>query len=368
MSILELDRNQMSDSGHDAKFFADVPFLKSPAKDGDGKPTGAIELRGYASTWVKDRDEEWIDPAAFDRSLAAYLQKNPIILWQHDMEKPIGVMKEAFIDEFGLNVVAEVPKPSDKSPDWKWHAYESITRGIVKTFSIGGIFTRDFVMGREVIKEIELLEVSVVSIPSNPESIFEAAVKAVKGESKRPRLNQGHVKQMRQLIGIDAISEPELLMMSAAEKVARYEELATAYKRAGLMPPAIDEWKSLEPRVFAAKAADGADHKAFLGLTDEIIAVTKKVNGGLAIDEKRGRTVSKNNEEKLRAALGVLDEAEKQIDTWAEQAKTIVGNAKSEIDVVLKQVDGDDEEPELEPGKEADDGIGDAVRRAGGEE
>jgi len=368
MSIVELER---APSRFD--FDVDIPFVKSAELDEKGKPTGVLELRGYASTWVKDRDEEWIDPAAFDKSLEYYLAKNPIILWQHQADQAIGTMKGASVDQFGLDVVAHVPLPGDKAPAWKHHAYESIQRGIVRTFSIGGVFKKDFIMGRQVIQEIDLMEVSVVSIPSNPESIFEAVSKALSGDSRRPRVHPGHVKQMRQLVGIDEITDPELHMMSAAEKVARYEMIAAAYRKSGVMPPAIDEWIKLKPIVDAISAEDGKD--ALVGATDQIISFMRKANAGMAIDGKRGRTISAKNEDALRAALNVIDTAEKKIDDWAVEAKKIVADAKEQIAVVLKQVDDPEEEEEEdaaseEPSQEersgepVDDGIGDAVARA----
>lgn len=355
MSIVELERQTPPSEGREAKFWADVPFVKKAAEDDGGNPTGALELRGYASTWVKDRDEEWIDPDAFAKSLDFYLKKNPIILWQHDQHQPIGTAKAAFVDEFGLNFIADVPKPTDKEPDWKWHAYHSIERGIVKTFSIGGIFQRDFVMGREVVKEIELLEVSVVSIPSNPESIFEAAVKALKGGSSRPKLNPSHLKQMRQLIGIDEVTDPELLLMTAAEKVERYKYLADRYTKSGVRPPALDEWVKLKPRVMDAKGS------AIVGPAGELTALIRKANAGMAIEAKAGRAVSQKNEAKLRGALDVLVDAEKKIDEAAALAKAIVGDAKTSVEFVLKQVDDEDEKGAEEAGT---DGAGTDDQRA----
>lgn len=61
----------------------DVPFTKAPTPDPE---TGDLILNGYASTWSMDRDEEMVAPDAFSKSLAPYLQKNPIILWQHNMD------------------------------------------------------------------------------------------------------------------------------------------------------------------------------------------------------------------------------------------------------------------------------------------
>src|SRR6188472_1155753 len=167
MSILELDRSASSSFSKEgrAAFKVDFPFTKALPDDEKSRTAGDLILRGYASTWVEDRDGEFVDPSAFDKSLPLYLEKNPIVLWQHDQKMPIAKATEAMVDNNGLVFSALMHKPDAKQPDWAHHAYQSIKAGVVRTFSIGGFFEREFVMGRAVIKTIELMEVSVVSIP-----------------------------------------------------------------------------------------------------------------------------------------------------------------------------------------------------------
>jgi len=328
-----------------AAFKVDFPFTKTLPEDEKAKQAGDLLLRGYASTWVEDRDGEFVDPGAFDKSLPAYMQKNPIILWQHNQAYPFGQMKEAFVDGNGLNVVAMIHKPDAKEPPELHMAYNKVKAGIVRTFSIGGFFEREFVMGRAVIKTVELMEVSVVSIPSNPDSIFEAASKAMKGGSHRPRLMDGHLKQMRQIIGVEEITDPELAIMKAAERVERYEELADAFRKAGRIPPAIDEWHNLKGEVDTIGTREQT-----LDVTQRMISLVAKVHGE-ALDEKGGRILSRVNEAKLRDVRTHLEGMNEKIDETAENAKQIVAQAKAELDVVLKQVDADegkDEEPEGE--------------------
>lgn len=352
--MLELERGEdvgFQDGATKAPFHVDFPFTKLVLPEEKAGKSGVIEIRGYASTWVEDRDGEFVHPHAFDKSLPDYLSKNPMILWQHDMEKPLGQMIEAQVDQYGLNVVGHILQPADKEPDWKHLAYNTILKGIVRTFSIGGYFYRDFEMGNTVIKEVELMEISVVSIPANPDSIFEAAAKAVKGAPARPRLMQGHVKQMRQLCGVEPITDQELYLMTAAEKLARYEEIAKAYRDAGLRAPALDEWPKLKEQIYGDS---GAEKGRIVEATGELIAFTKKVNGGLAIDEKRGRTLSKRNEDTLRNAQKLIDDSLGELEGLVEQVKERAVGVKNEIGIVLKQT----EESESET---VDDGASDTT-------
>lgn len=339
MSIVELERPASSSFSKEgrAAFKVDFPFTKTLPDDEKARQAGDLILRGYASTWVEDRDGEFVDPGAFDKSLPLYLEKNPIVLWQHDQKMPIAKATEAMVDNNGLVFAALMHKPDAKQPDWAHHAYQSIKSGVVRTFSIGGFFEREFVMGRAVIKTIELMEVSVVSIPSNPDSIFEAAAKAVKGASHRPQLLDGHLKQMRQIIGVEPITDPELSIMTARERVERYQEIAEAFRKSGRIPPAIDEWHRLEGEVNKIGTRDQA-----IDVTQRMISLVAKVHGE-ALDEKGGRVLSRVNEAKLQDVRTYLDGMNEKIDETAEMAKNLVAQAKTELDVVLKQVEEDTE-------------------------
>lgn len=344
MSIVELDRPPVDSFNKDgrAAFKVDFPFTKTLPDDEKSRQAGDLILRGYASTWVEDRDGEFVDPAAFDKSLPLYLEKNPIILWQHDQRMPIAKTTKAFVDDNGLVIEVLMHKPDAKQPDWLHHAYHSIKSGVVRTFSIGGFFEREFVMGRAVIKQIELMEVSVVSIPSNPDSIFEAASKSLSGASQRPQLLDGHLKQMRQIIGVEPISDPELSIMSPRERVERYNELVEAFRKSGRIPPELDEWHKLEAEVDTIGTRDQA-----LDLTQRMIHLLAKVRGE-ALDEKGGRILSRRNEAKLQDVRAHLEGMNAKIDETAEMAKNVVAAAKAELDVVLKQVEEDSDSKEEE--------------------
>lgn len=357
MSIVELDRPPVDSFGKDgrAAFKVDFPFTKTLPDDEKARQAGDLILRGYASTWVEDRDGEYVDPGAFDKSLPLYLEKNPIILWQHDQKMPIAKTTKAFVDDNGLVIEVHMEKPDAKQPDWLHHAYQSIKSGVVRTFSIGGFFEREFVMGRAVIKQIELMEVSVVSIPSNPDSIFEAASKAVNGASARPQLLDGHLKQMRQIIGVEPISDPELSIMSARERIERYNELVDAFRKAGRIPPEIDEWHRLEAEVDTIGTREQA-----LDLTQRMIHLLAKVRGE-ALDEKGGRILSRRNEAKLQDVRTHLEGMNAKIDETAEMAKTLVAAAKAELDVVLKQVEDESKEEGSDEDDDEPDGEGDGA-------
>ena len=133
------------------------------------KVDGDLIIKGFANTTVKDRSGDVIPKAAWDnpKALSNYL-KNPIILANHDYSDPIGSMVSFSVSEKGLEITAKISADSGK-----W--FKLIQQGIMRTFSVGfGILDAEYDSTNDtfLIKELELYEVSVVSVPCNPDSTF----------------------------------------------------------------------------------------------------------------------------------------------------------------------------------------------------
>jgi HK97 family phage prohead protease len=133
---------------------------------------GSLVLRGYASTYETDRDREAVTPEALKKAVAQYLA-NPILLLQHDPDKPIGKITSATVDDKGLFVEALVSPPV---AEWAREAYQKIKDGVFRAFSIGGLFQKL----KNAIIGMDLMEISVVSVPANPTALFEVAEKSAK--------------------------------------------------------------------------------------------------------------------------------------------------------------------------------------------
>ena len=118
----------------------------------------------YSSTF-NDRDHggDVILPGAFDRTLKS--RKFRPLLWQHDMREPIGIEKSLVPDKKGLLGAWEIID-TQRGQD----AYKLLKRGAIRSMSIGYVpeaFEFDDEGQTRVLKDIELLENSVVSIPMN---------------------------------------------------------------------------------------------------------------------------------------------------------------------------------------------------------
>ena len=124
-------------------------------------------IQGMASTDDKDRAGDIISPMAWKKGLEDY-KKNPIILFNHDYNRPIGRAVAVNPVGNGLELKAKISKGAGEIA-------QLIKDGVLGAFSVG-FMVRDADYDSEtetfLIKQAELLEVSVVSVPANQAAVF----------------------------------------------------------------------------------------------------------------------------------------------------------------------------------------------------
>ncbi|WP_333023001.1 HK97 family phage prohead protease [Wolbachia endosymbiont of Pentidionis agamae] len=100
---------------------------------------------------------------AFQNSLTSKIK----LLWQHDANEPIGNIIDVYEDDFGLYIVACLLLAIQKAKE----VYVMLKAGTIDSLSIGYIPIQheiDRVTGARILKQVELLEVSLVTFPANP--------------------------------------------------------------------------------------------------------------------------------------------------------------------------------------------------------
>jgi len=131
-----------------------------------------LYIEGMASTSAIDRAGDVILASAWDNGGLTNFKNNPIILFNHNHNKPIGKATGFSITDAGLKIKAFISKAA---PDG---VYQLIKDGILGTFSVGFMIKdADYIeeTGGLKIKMAELLETSVVSIPMNQTATFSLA-------------------------------------------------------------------------------------------------------------------------------------------------------------------------------------------------
>ena len=125
-------------------------------------------VSGYGSVFGGvDAYGDTMMPGAFTKSLT---RRKPKMLWQHSMDEPIGVWDEAREDGKGLYLQGRLALKTRSGAE----AAELVGMGAMEGLSIGFRTIADEVVqgGTRLLKEVDLWEVSFVTIPADQSAII----------------------------------------------------------------------------------------------------------------------------------------------------------------------------------------------------
>ena len=145
--------------------------LTSTFKAHEGED-GSVMIRGMASTADFDRAGDSISAEAWQKGGLKNFEKNPIILFNHDYDKPIGRATGMKAGPDGLELEAKISKAAPAS------VAQLVKDGVLGAFSVGfRVKDADYLKETDglMIKDAELFEVSVVSVPCNQAATFSLA-------------------------------------------------------------------------------------------------------------------------------------------------------------------------------------------------
>lgn len=123
---------------------------------------GTVKVWGYASTGDQDSDGETVTPEAMKAALPDYMKFGAVR--EMHQSTAAGTAIEAEVQDtgktwFGAHIVDPV-------------AVKKVQTGVYKGFSIGGKVTERDVADKKIIKGLNLIEVSLVDRPANPNAVF----------------------------------------------------------------------------------------------------------------------------------------------------------------------------------------------------
>ena len=133
---------------------------------------GSVMIRGMASTADFDRAGDSISAEAWQKGGLKNFEKNPIILFNHDYDKPIGRATGLKAGPDGLELECKISKSAPAN------VAELVKDGVLGAFSVGfRVKDADYIKETDglMIKDAELFEVSVVSVPCNQSATFSLA-------------------------------------------------------------------------------------------------------------------------------------------------------------------------------------------------
>jgi uncharacterized protein len=131
-----------------------------------------MRFAGYAAVFDRpDRGGDVVRAGAFERSLKRRAGAVPL-LWQHDAARPVGRIEYLKEDKRGLRVIARL---SDGRAGRE--AAALLSEGAVRGLSFGYRVRRAKGEAPRELEELDLVEVSLVTLPMQPK----ARVHAVEG-------------------------------------------------------------------------------------------------------------------------------------------------------------------------------------------
>ena len=125
-------------------------------------------IEGFANTTDKDRGGDVVLEEAWSKGGLDNYLNNPILLAFHDHSRPVGTMLEYGVNNKGLHITGKISKGAGE-------VYDLVKDNILKAFSVGfRVKDADYDAETDifVIKDLELHEISVVSVPMNQNSLF----------------------------------------------------------------------------------------------------------------------------------------------------------------------------------------------------
>jgi len=225
-------------------------FKSEPQED------GSIMVRGMASTNAFDRAGDSISAEAWTKGGLGNFEKNPIILFNHDYNRPIGRATKVTPTADGLHMEAKISKHADCA--------DLIKDGVLGAFSVGfKVKDADYLEETDglMIKDAELFEVSVVTVPCNQAATFSLSKSFDSEQDYEDFKKTFKSEEDSSLMETDMSEEtktPEIDLDAFAKKVAEETAAKIAIRQAE-EKAAVEAEAKAAAEAEAQKAAEQAD-------------------------------------------------------------------------------------------------------------
>jgi HK97 family phage prohead protease len=219
------------------------------------------------STNQVDRYGDVVDQKSWN--LKSY-EQNPIVLWGHNPDEPenvLGVATNIRTSDDGSSTTATLNFATDVPGNKAAMVFDLIKRGILRTVSVGFVpHTMEYEDDTPILKDNELLEISVVPIPAN--------AGAVALSLKDGSLHEKDAKWLLDSMGKESeLIKRELANLTTKEK-SMTEEQAQALldamdKTNEKLDTVLEENKTLREQVEALKPAEETEEEKTARLAAE---------------------------------------------------------------------------------------------------
>lgn len=276
------------------------------------------EITGVATTPSPDRMGDIVDPLG-----ASFAPEIPL-LWQHQHDKPVGMVKFDKPTKNGITFKASLPVIPDAGPlkDMVDMAWQAVRAKLVRGVSIGfRPIEYSFIEGGGIrFSETEIYELSLVTVPAQADATIQTiksidtALRAASGNSQGGE--EGHqadppgasgTKKQPASGGFFYARTKGKTEMNVADQIKALEDKRKSLteERTTIQTKAVDE----------GRTKDTAEQERFAEITSEVAAIDKEL-GDLKIMEKdlianakpaAGNTATAGTESRGKEPISVKD-------------------------------------------------------------
>jgi HK97 family phage prohead protease len=287
---------------------------------------GGIDIKGSASTNALDRAGDIIEPEAWTKGGLENYKGNPVLLFNHDYNRPIGKATGLQVTDKGLEINARISKAAGEIKDL-------VKDGVLGAFSVGfRVKDADYMTESDgyKIKDAELFEVSVVSVPCNQGATFSLA----KGFDNMEDYN----KFKKQFIKANSTESADAVNVEqpSGEKSQTMETNMSEEKRNPEVSPEFDLDKfakdAAEKAVatYAMKQAElkAAEEKAATEAAEKAAEVEAQEK---AVQEAKQEEYKSVVQAGLTGAERLVSDVEKRVSEKHEDLETVVKSLESQL-------------------------------------
>jgi len=304
------------------KIFHWSSTFKTLGEDDDG----SVNIKGYASTNHSDRAGDSINHDAWVKNGGLENFKgNPIILFNHDYNRPIGRATSLEVSDKGLELGARISKSAGEVKDL-------IKDGVLGAFSVGfRVKDADYLKETDgyQIKDAELFEVSVVSVPCNQAAMFSIA-KSFDSQSEYEEWKADFKNDVKQAHDITAVNTGEIDAPQAVGKTTQQERHMSTEKTT---PNAEFDLKAFAEEVAKSTAAKIAMQQAEQKAKEVSEAEEKAVKLETEVTEKEAEQekVKTIVTAGLSGAEKLVNDVEKRVSERQGDLESVVNELKTEL-------------------------------------
>ena len=307
------------------KIFNLTSTFKTQAQD-----DGSVMIRGMASTADFDRAGDSISVEAWQKGGLKNFEKNPIILFNHDYDKPIGRATGLKAGPDGLELECKISKSAPAN------VAELVKDGVLGAFSVGfRVKDADYIKETDglMIKDAELFEVSVVSVPCNQSATFSLA-KSFDSDKEYEEFKKTFTNRV-DLAGQSLAKDEDITSGIASDNTPQSAEINSADQEIKM------DNQNIDLEAFAKKVAEDTAAKIAMKQAEQKAADTAEAKALADVEVEKATALEAEN---IRVKTGVQTGVEALMADV--QAQLTAKDAK--IDEVMAKYSKDLEEKSVE--------------------